>query len=131
MFAKMKSIISISFAFLFFLGSLFPKNDMAELFKIPILLQHYQTNHSNLSFWNFLKLHYSQTNHHSDQDHENLPLQKNCPEFCHCFLVFIIPNYFNTLTLLKISFPNKFKISWLDNYSFLSETHLLQPPRTV
>ncbi len=70
----MNRIISISLLLLFGLGSLVPKSDMEELFKIPNLIQHYQNSHSNLSLLDFIAAHYNQTNH-DDLAHEQLPLK--------------------------------------------------------
>jgi hypothetical protein len=50
-----------------------------ELSKLPFILQHYnehQTQNTDISFWDFLNLHYFDTNHkNSDPCHNDLPLQ--------------------------------------------------------
>lgn len=50
-----------------------------ELSKLPFILQHYnehQAQNTDISFWDFLNLHYFDTNHKkSDPSHKNLPLQ--------------------------------------------------------
>lgn len=124
----MKSFFSISFAILFFLGSLFPKTDMEELFKVPILLKHYLIKHSDTNFFVFLSIHYSQANQNTDIEHEKLPLQSHCPEYCYCFLVFIIPNYTAYYDVQTINFSLDFESLWFDYYHFNPETHLLKPP---
>lgn len=104
---------------------------MEELFKVPLLFQHYQKRHTNLSFWDFLTVHYSQNNHLNDIEHEKLPLQKHCPEYCPCYLIFILPTCPNLLNDKIIFFSQDYKSYWFDNYFFLPENYLLKPPLTA
>ena len=86
----MKSVAAFFLACLMLLGSLIPQNDLAELSKLPTLVEHYRFHHSaaggGLSLAAFLVEHYgagtphlhgcalSQRHH---QDHHNLPLHNN------------------------------------------------------
>jgi hypothetical protein len=90
----MKPVAAFFLACLMLLGSLIPQNDLAELGKLPTLLEHYRFHHSaaggGLSLAAFLVEHYgagtphlhgctlSQAHH---QDHHNLPLH-NCHGNC-------------------------------------------------
>ncbi|MCU0444132.1 MAG: hypothetical protein MUE85_04385 [Microscillaceae bacterium] len=127
----MKALVSILLAKLLFLGSLFPQSDIEELYKIPFLVQHYQSEHADLSFWDFLKIHYL-NNHsasHSDQDHEKLPLQKHNHNLCVPFH-FVVPHYELPTLSIKPFYP-EFKAVYTQNYSFLRDKSLHQPPKTI
>ncbi|NML64139.1 hypothetical protein HHL22_02875 [Hymenobacter sp. RP-2-7] len=77
------------------LGSFIPQNDLAELGKLPQLLEHYRYHHSaaggGLSLTEFLAEHYGAGAKHlsgchlspqHQSDHHNLPLRdhSNCPQ---------------------------------------------------
>jgi hypothetical protein len=83
----MKSVVALFMACLMLVGSFIPQNDLAELSKLPQLLEHYRFHHSvaggGLSLAEFLAEHYgSGTKEHfgctfsprHQQDHEGLPL---------------------------------------------------------
>jgi hypothetical protein len=89
----MKSVVSFFLACLMLVGSLIPQNDLAELSKLPQLLEHYRFHHSvaggGLSVGQFLAEHYGsgQPAHFGctfsaqhQQDHQGLPLhgQHSC-----------------------------------------------------
>jgi hypothetical protein len=92
---RMKSVVAFFLACLMLLGSLIPQNDLAELSKLPSLLEHYRFHHSaeggGLSLTAFLIEHYGAGTRHlhgctlsqrHHQDHHNLPLHNchgNCP----------------------------------------------------
>lgn len=68
------------------LGSLFPGSDFSQLSRIPSLLDHFAQHREmanqkddQLSFLQFVRMHFYQTNQHADHsgehDHQNLPLQ--------------------------------------------------------
>ncbi len=91
----MKPVAAFFLACLMLLGSLIPQNDLAELSKLPTLLEHYRFHHSaaggGLSLTAFLAEHYGAGTRHlhgctisqrHHQDHHNLPLHNchgNCP----------------------------------------------------
>jgi len=90
----MKSVVAFFLACLMLLGSLIPQNDLAELSKLPTLLEHYRFHHSaaggGLSLAAFLVEHYGAGTRHlhgctlsqrHHQDHHNLPLH-NCHGNC-------------------------------------------------
>jgi hypothetical protein len=91
---RMKSVAAFFLACLMLLGSLIPQNDLAELSKLPTLLEHYRFHHSaaggGLSLSAFLIEHYGAGTRHlhgctlsqaHHQDHHNLPLH-NCHGNC-------------------------------------------------
>lgn len=68
------------------LGSLFPGSDFSQLSRIPSLLDHFSQHRElaaqsdeQLSFLEFIQIHFYQTSKHADvpgeHDHQNLPLQ--------------------------------------------------------
>ncbi|QNH61377.1 hypothetical protein [Hymenobacter sediminicola] len=136
----MKSALAFLLGLLMLTSSLIPQNDLAELGKLPQLLQHYRFHHSeaggSLSLRQFLVLHYgSGTAHYQhqhsarhDQDHHDLPLR------CHhdCVLAaFVLP----AARLLvqagqRMSWPTTiYSAAVRPLYSFSFSTSLLQPPR--
>lgn len=83
----MKSVVSFFLACLMLLSSFIPQNDLAELSKLPQLVEHYRFHHSaaggGLSLAQFLAEHYGAgTPQHfgctvaprHQQDHQSLPL---------------------------------------------------------
>ncbi|MDX2305587.1 MAG: hypothetical protein NW226_22450 [Microscillaceae bacterium] len=63
---------------------------MEELFKIPFLIDHYLTEHADLSFWAFLEIHYSSPEgQHKDPNHKKLPLKHHHHEGLQYFDVLI------------------------------------------
>lgn len=81
----MKQVAAFFLACLMLLGSLIPQNDLAELSKLPQLLEHYRYHHSaaggGLSVAEFLAEHYGAGTRHlrgctlsawHRQDHHNL-----------------------------------------------------------
>lgn len=68
----MKGFLAISLASILMVQILLPGMDVGELTKLPDLLQHYKEHkveNPSISFLAFLKLHYTNPNHH-EQDHE-------------------------------------------------------------
>ena len=83
----MKAVVSFLLAGLLLVGSFIPQNDLAELGKLPQLLEHYRYHHSaaggGLSLVEFMAEHYGAgTKHHfgctfsprHQHDHQGLPL---------------------------------------------------------
>jgi len=125
----MKSSVSLFLASLFFAGSLFPKSDMDELFKIPALIGHYTEHKSkttaSFNFLDFLWLHYAVGSTHDEAAHENLPLSLDMCSGMICVLqsTFYQIVHFNT-HVVKPSFS-----FYSLQYSFLSVFSLLNPPK--
>ena len=110
------------------LGSLFPKLEVAELAKIPQLIEHYyehrQQEGTQFTFLDFLQMHYT-AEHGKANCHHNLP-------FFHISsgLSFILSDFYLALpgpALYGVS--RKVNFGYTDHYSFQSVSHLLQPPR--
>ncbi|WP_210461951.1 hypothetical protein [Rufibacter roseolus] len=69
----------IFFAVYLLLGSLLPNSDLHELSKISDLLQHYQTHialNGQLSFTEFLDMHYQGSENTPSENHDRLPLKQ-------------------------------------------------------
>lgn len=68
------------FAFFLLIGSFLPNSDLHELSKISFLIQHYQghqdKSQGQLSFLEFLRLHYKDSQHMQSENHERLPLKQ-------------------------------------------------------
>ncbi len=125
--------MAIILAFWLLLGSLFPKTDMEELCKVPILIKHYISEHANLSFLTYLQLHYNDSKTHTDdnKEHEQLPLQTHsnlCVNFV--FTYFKFSYFLNNQVFMPIYTPKIF--GFLENhYDFQLENSLFSPPKST
>lgn len=130
----MKKIIAILLSIQILLGSLFPRIDAMELAKIGTLIQHYQEHKSvenqDLSFIDFLIMHYSTTSNHTKtakHSHHNLPNFNSH----HTVLTYCQPNLKPTIpsfeaTCKPFSEPN---FAWQNFYHFSISRTLLNPPK--
>ena len=125
----MKRSTTFFFALWLFLGSLFPQTDLEELCKVPMLWFHYQTEHAELSFVAYLRLHYGEAAEENDCPvHDSLPMQKHAHT---CQSILFIP--------LGVSFTLPAPVSWTetvafevfrqDDYRFQPENLLYSPPK--
>ena len=103
-----------------------------ELSKLPFILQHYnehQTQNSNISFWDFLNLHYFDANHkNSDPSHNDLPLQHS-----HSITVLdktFTPIFFNLKEVVPIVVAEKPIFQPENIYSVEYVKRLFRPPST-
>ncbi|TAH29308.1 MAG: hypothetical protein EAZ06_07270 [Cytophagales bacterium] len=126
----MKKTMAFSFALWLFLGSLFPKTDMEELCKVPILFQHYINEHADLSFWQYLKMHYSENSTHQDvgNEHSQLPMQ-NHSHFCAHFLFTDFRFSYSLLNQICWLKNTHYNFFWQNNYRFYLESSLYSPPK--
>lgn len=116
------------------LGSLFPRIDAMELAKIGTLIQHYQEHKSvenqDLSFIDFLIMHYSTTSNHTKtakHSHHNLPnfnSHHTVLTYCETNLKPIIPSF--EANFMPFSEPN---FTWQNFYHFSISRTLLNPPK--
>lgn len=70
------------FALFFLAGSFLPSGNTFELTKVGSLVEHYSAHTStnkNLSFWDFIAMHYFDHNHESSENHNNLPFHNSSP----------------------------------------------------
>ncbi|MEA5256958.1 hypothetical protein VB264_04120 [Arcicella aquatica] len=130
----MKQFTAILLSFVIFVGSLFPKADALQLAKVGELVKHYNQHknswNENISFLEFLAMHYSATSKHfktAKHSHSNLPNL----------------NSHNTTTLCEPTFDKKivlpfvaiFKVFsepnfvWKNFYRFSIVQTLFNPPR--
>ena len=130
----MKKLIAILLSLQILLGSLFPKVDAIQLARIGELVKHYQEHiaieNRNLSFVDFLIMHYSSTSNHTKtakHSHSNLPqLGSHQVVIAYCELMFknIIPS---SSTVFQ-SFPEP-NFTWQNFYHFSLSSTLLNPPK--
>ena len=137
----MKSVVAFFLACLMLLGSLIPQNDLAELSKVPQLLEHYRFHHSaaggGLSLAAFLAEHYGAGTKHlsgchlssqHQQDHHNLPLRDhgNCP-----VVVFVLAGGRLALPPAAPTWAlgRSYRLATADNCPAGPAAALLQPPR--
>jgi hypothetical protein len=130
---NIKSLIAICLSILFTAGGLFPGTDVEDVYKVPILLKHYQEHKAaatkdglDFSFIAYLKLHYGFSSEHAQTPHSdtNLPMYKHLSTG----LTFIMPELFNiSFVASPLSYFNK--SCYIEGYFFLPVTSFLQPPR--
>lgn len=131
----MKKLVAILLSLQILLGSLFPKVDAIQLARIGELVKHYQEHiaieNRNLSFVDFLIMHYSSTSNHTKtakHSHSNLPhLGSHQVVVAYCELMFknIIPSSSSTVFQ---SFPEP-NFTWQNFYHFSLSSTLLNPPK--
>ena len=112
----------------FLLGSFLPSN-IAEFSKLPSLINHYQHHleeHEQVSFVDFLVMHYdAESQHLNDESHDDLPLFQ------------LVSNHFvaNTQELffwqLVVPEIKRLAVSNMreNHYAYLPSETLFQPPR--
>jgi hypothetical protein len=105
-----------------------PEQSLHELNKIPTLVQHYfhhtQEEKQQLSFSEFLLMHYGNSEHRNQEDHDDLPLFAH---HCSCQLFVHQEVYFNEpqgIPVVSTSLPYQPK-----SYSILPDKGIFQPPR--
>lgn len=122
--------ISIFLGLVFFLGSLLPKFDLEELGQVDELYEHYlshvQLSNGNLSFGNFLSMHYSNQEHDTEENHERLPFHHHeCNVAITCAMLPEILYSFHTTPLSdKLPIPVYEQV----NYSEYAAS-IWQPPK--
>ena len=106
----LRKTIAISFLFIF----LSANTDIDELLKLPNLVHHFFEHHNHkdensISFLDFVKSHYNETDKHSDTDkhdeHHNLPFKTLNTSISSAF-VFENQKYFSLTKPLHISFKS-------------------------
>lgn len=109
--------------------------ELYQLLKIPVLIEHFsehQTLKNNLSFLNFLKIHYSEKNDHDGDAEKDRKLPFKSHSFCSNYagFVFLISDQ-NIIFSVSTFFETRKSIS--NFYYFLvSSSHLQtiwQPPQ--
>lgn len=122
----MNKVCVLLLGIFFILHSLMPFSSHLELAKFPHLFEHYQEHkfkNQNLSFLDFLFLHYSNIEHQQSEDHHNLPKLSGNSIFS--FFDIAFGSTFKT----KISFFfQTHHAFYLNLYSFNSQVHFFQPP---
>ncbi len=129
----MKPIVALVLAFLFLIGSLFPRTDMEEVFKIPNLVQHYLEHKEKatqgFSFLDFLNLHYGINSTHAQthqKEHASVPMFH-----AHCAgLTFVLPvSYFMWKAIPEVVLSSLYTSFYHNTYQYLFSFSFLRPPR--
>lgn len=137
----MKSVVSFFLACLMLVGSLIPQNDLAELSKLPQLLEHYRFHHSaaggGLSVAQFLAEHYgSGTPQHfgctfsarHQHDHQGLPLHGR--HACSAHVAFLLlPMRVQLAAQRPLVAKRAYRLAGQPRYQGGAAPALLQPPR--
>ncbi len=130
----MKQIVAILLSLQILLGSLFPNVDAMQLAKIGELVKHYQehvtTENQDLSFVDFLIMHYSTTSEHTKtakHSHSNLPhFDSHNVIITFCEPVF--RGIFPPTLAISATFPEP-NFVWQNLYHFSLSRTLLNPPK--
>lgn len=130
----MKQFTAILLSLVIFVGSLFPKADALQLAKIGELVKHYKEHknswNENISFLEFLAMHYSTASKHlktAKHSHSNLPNLDS-----HSTATLFEPTFNKKIVL---HFDAIFKVFsepnfvWKNFYSFSIVQTLFNPPR--
>ncbi len=118
------------FAVWLFLGSLFPQTDLEELCKVPVLLLHYQIKHADVSFSNFLSLHYGEeAKAHDCPLHDSLPMQHHAHNCQNIIFVKFEFDYQMPLPIVTAFLP-PFNTFLQDLYQFQPDNTLFSPPKS-
>ncbi len=120
----------ISWLCLWFGASLLPSNAVEDFVKLPFLFAHYQHKHTDISFLEFLRIHYTQEISH-DQEHENLPLHGHQHHNLQNVNIFLPQNpfVFSLQNIFLVIFSPQKTIIWANNYSFKAFSCLFHPPK--
>lgn len=110
------------------LSGFLPEQSVAELNKLPSLVQHYfhhqQEHDAGISVIDFIAMHYGESEHTKEENHEDLPLFHS---LCTCLLfVHVSDNQlFQPLVFAQAITHADFQ----DAYFFLSHRAIFQPPK--
>jgi hypothetical protein len=128
-FTILKKIISISFIIIF----LFANTEIGEILKLPNLIHHYiehEESNNDISFVDFLNIHYNKNTNHSDNkhDHQNLPFKTVCSHSVNTIIAFENQTFFSFRKIILI--PSKIKIPFCQQfYSSFAFANIWQPPK--
>lgn len=112
--------------------SLFPKTDVCYLVDMPTLVEHYQEHQKtdNLSFWQFIVMHYTHSEHKSQEHekHKHLPFQHHHVECCSVLVLetksLQIHRSYSLSIEKTLIFPNR-----QDLYHYQPLKGIFQPPK--
>lgn len=122
-------LATLLLAFHMLLGSLLPHADYAELTKLPVLYEHYQTHlhrsQGHLSLADFLLMHYADRQHQQSENHDQLPFQHH--HSCVGIVFYFLTNFhfeFKPLSFATV-------VSYCHHAFFFSSfsSGIFQPPK--
>lgn len=126
----MKRCTAFFLSFLMFAGSLFPQTDIEEVYKIPGLFTHFQEHRAkaDLSFWQFLEMHYSPLSRHARTPHPHTKI----PFYNHMSagFLFVLTEQGTSLDPPSVSyFSFSHHFQYAVSYVFQTFGSLLRPPQ--
>jgi hypothetical protein len=130
----LKKLIAISFLSIFLCAN----TEIGQLLKLPTLIHHYlehrydkNDDEYGISFIDFLKNHYSENNHHSDNakhDHQNLPFKTcDCQSFNTMMVLLLQPLFLLHHTAIISTIQITFYAE--QQYTSKSFGSIWQPPK--
>lgn len=132
MYELVKSTIAYIAICVAMLTAILPGQGLAELHKIPALIHHYKhhqenTEHQQVSFLDFLAMHYNQTSSHKhEEDHEDLPLFHTC-----CVNVLFVVETTQIVLSVLVDEPSLQPQEVKNEYDYSLHYTIFQPPREV
>jgi hypothetical protein len=132
----LKKLFALILFFYFLAISFLPNSGVLELFKVNYLFRHFThhqvIHHENITFLEFLALHYLDTSHQKKDAHEhaNLPFQSSNQHICHVHFVFLPPPSFAWDFNSKDSPTiNIYKEIYQESYLSAFPLSIWQPPK--
>jgi hypothetical protein len=125
-----KQIYAILLSVWISLISFFPKTDTSYLWDFSNLLKHFQEhqNKENIDFWQFLWLHYADTEHpKQDQNHKKLPFHHQHAE-CVGSIILPVADFEINQKVFPIAQAKNYS-AWQSFYCFQPTNENFQPPR--
>ncbi|MES2558636.1 MAG: hypothetical protein V4590_02780 [Bacteroidota bacterium] len=126
----MKSVIAYIAICVAAFSAIIPGQAMAELHKIPALINHYKHHqngggHEQMSFTAFLAMHYDRNSaHKEEEDHGDLPLFHSC-----CVNVLFVAETTTIVLWIKETEPALLPVEVKNQYSYSLHHTIFQPPR--
>ena len=112
--------------------------ELVQLLKLPTLIHHYLEHHDDknddeygISFIDFLKNHYNENNHHSDNDkndHQNLPFKTTVCNSINTVIAFVQQTVF-TLHATAVICTKNIASNTEQDYTSKSFGSIWQPPK--
>ncbi|MBC7922663.1 MAG: hypothetical protein H7Z75_16415 [Ferruginibacter sp.] len=120
---------SLFLGFYLLLGGLLPHAEYAELTKLPGLYAHYQTHlqrtNGQLSFADFLVMHYADRQHAQSEDHQQLPFQHH--HSCVATLLYCVPGF--DFCFVPVQFAAAIRNRYQPILRFFPPSRIFQPPK--
>jgi hypothetical protein len=129
-FARLKTTIAI----LFSLTYLFATTQLGELFKLPLMAEHFaehQNENPKISFWNFICIHYMHGEVNDDDFDKDMKLPFKSHNSCSCSSITFLQAVPNYDLFYNIFFTTTTKTNFGYSFSFIPNyfSSIWQPPK--